>query len=103
MTGADSHRRAISTALASLRRVRRMSHSAEVAISDAAAQYSAVTREAANWGDPHAVRHTRYVVPDDGRPITGNRETVLVSQTYRQRWRAVRAARAFIASVGVSV
>lgn len=29
----------------------------------------------------------------------GNRETVLVSQTYRKRWRAVRAARAFIASI----
>ena len=72
MTGTDSHRRAISTALASFRRIRRMAHSAEVAISNAAARYSAVTREAANWGDPNAGRHTRYVVPDDGRPTGGS-------------------------------
>lgn len=30
----------------------------------------------------------------------GNGETVLTSKMYRQRWRAIRAARAFIAAVG---
>lgn len=30
----------------------------------------------------------------------GNGETVLTSKMYRERWRAIRAARAFIASIG---
>lgn len=33
----------------------------------------------------------------------GNGETVLTSKMYRNRWRAIRAARAFIASVGTDV
>ena len=33
----------------------------------------------------------------------GNGETVLTSKTYRERWRAIRAARAFINLVGAPV
>lgn len=33
----------------------------------------------------------------------GNGETVLTSKMYRERWRAIRAARAFIAQVGLAV